>query len=145
MQDISYLICVLLYVQIMKTAGSVYASLESVEMSNNVLVLQEENAWNQYALNDFGALSLGNTEVHFKHIRFCNNNIAALYSYNSDLHFHGVNVFRNNTAGQCGGALVLGMDSQMYLHRGAQVYIVENTALKYGGGMCGWRFNSWPC
>jgi len=72
-QDISYLICVLWYVQIMKTAGNVYASLESVEMSNNVLVLQEENAWNQYALNHFGTLSLGNTEVHFKHTRFCNN------------------------------------------------------------------------
>ena len=128
MQDISYLICVLWYVQIMKMAGSVYTSLESVEMSNNVLVLQEENAWNQYVLNDFGPLSLGNTEVHF---RFCNNIIAGLYSYNSALHFHGVNVFRNNTGGQCGGALVLRVESQMYLYQGTQVCIVENTALKY--------------
>ena len=57
-------------------------------------------------------------------------------NYKSDLHFHGVNVFRNNTGAQCGGALVLRIDSHIYLHRGTQVYILENTALKYGGGIC---------
>ena len=62
--------------------------------------------------------------------------MSAVYIYNSDLHFHGVNVFKNNTGIQCGGALVLTVDSHIYLHRGAQVYILENTALKYGGGIC---------
>ena len=56
--------------------------------------------------------------------------------HNSDLHFHGINVFRNNTGGQCGGALVLLVDSQIHLHLGTQVYILDNSALKYGGGIC---------
>ena len=64
--------------------------------------------------------------------------MPAVYSYNSDLHFHGLNVFKNNTGRQCGGALVLRTVSQMYLHRGTQVYILENTAQKYGGGICVW-------
>ena len=28
------------------------------------------------------------------------------------------------------------MNSQIYLHRGTQVYILGNTVLKYGGGIC---------
>ena len=32
--------------------------------------------------------------------------------------------------------IVLRMNSQIYLHRGTQVYILGNTALKYGGGIC---------
>ena len=74
--------------------------------------------------------------MHFKQTGFFNNNIAGLYSYNSDLHFHGVNVFKNNTGGQCGGAIDLRVDSQMYLHRGTQVCTIENPAFKYGGGIC---------
>ena len=76
------------------------------------------------------------TEVHFKQTGFFNNSIPAVYSYNSNLHFHEVNVFKNNTGRQCGGALVLRGGSYIYLHQGAQVYILENTALKYGGGIC---------
>ena len=57
-------------------------------------------------------------------------------TYNSDLHFHGVNVYENNTVRQCGGALVLTVDSKMYLHEGTQMYVLNNTALKYGGGIC---------
>ena len=59
-----------------------------------------------------------------------------MYSYISDMHFRGVNVFRNNTGRRCVGALVLRVNSHIYLHRGAQVYILENKALKYGGGIC---------
>ena len=96
--------------------------LESVEISNNVILLQNENTWNQ---EQFGvtvafsirALSIMSTEVHFKQTEFCNNNVPAVYSYNSDLHFHGVNVFKNNTGRQCGGALVLRTANQMYIHR----------------------------
>ena len=51
------------------------------------------------------------------------------------VHFHGVNVLRNNTGGHCGGALVLRL-SHIYLHKGCHVYIIKNTALKYGGGIC---------
>ena len=61
--------------------------------------------------------------------------MPAVYSNNGDLHFHGVNVLRNNTGGHCGGGLVLRL-SHIYLHKGTQVYIIENTALKYGGGIC---------
>ena len=83
-----------------------------------------------------GALSLAHTAVHFKQTRFFNNSIPAVVLHNSDLHFHGINVFRNNTGGQCGGALVLLVDSQIHLHLGTQVYILDNSALKYGGGIC---------
>ena len=99
-------------------------------------MLQDKIRWNLTPESQFYALLMANTEVHFRQTRFINNNIPAVYTYNSDLHFHGVNVFRNNTGGQCGGALVLRMNSHIYLHKGTQVYILENTALKYGGGIC---------
>ena len=111
-------------------------SLESVEISNNVLVLQDKIIWRLAPEPFCSALSMANTEVNFQQTRFLKNNIPAVDSYKSDLHFHGVNVFRNNTGGQCGGALVLRIDSHIYLHQSTQVYILENTALKYGGGKC---------
>ena len=73
--------------------------------------------------------------MHFKQTTFSNNSMRAVYSYNSDLHFHGVNVLKNNTGGHCGGGLVLRL-SHIYLYKGSHVYILENTALKYGGGIC---------
>jgi len=114
--------------------GNAYTSLESVKISDNVLVIQNENTWNSKF--GIGALSTINSEVNFKQTEIFNNNIPAVYSYISDMHFHGVNVFRNNTGRQCGGALVLRVNSHIYLHRGDQVYILENKALKYGGGIC---------
>ena len=122
--------------ELMTSAGDVYTSLESVVVSNNVLVFQGENTWNQEADTSVSVLSIINMVVHFKHTRFFNNNLSAVYTYNSDIHFHGINVFRNNIGRQCGGALVLRMDSHIYLHRGTQVYILRNTAFKYGGGIC---------
>ena len=117
-------------------AGSVYISLESVEISSNVLVYQDENTHKQEPLDvDISALAIQNTEVHFKQTTIFNNSMPAVHSYNSDLHFHGVNVLRNNTGGHCGGALVLRL-SHIYLHKGTNVYILGNTALKYGGGIC---------
>ena len=116
--------------------GRVYTSLESVEISSNVLLLQGKNPWNQAPEPRYHALSTTIIEVHFQQTRFFNNSVPAVSSYNSDLHFHGVNVFRKNTGGQCGGALVLMINSHIYLHRGTQVYILENTALEYGGGIC---------
>ena len=92
------------------------ASLESVEIGSNVLVLQDKNMWNQAPELRFCALAMVNTEVHFQQTRFFNNSVPAVFSYNSDLHFHGVNVFKNNTGGQCGGALVLMINSHIYLH-----------------------------
>ena len=121
------------------SAGSVDISLESVKVSNNVFVFEDESTWSQEHFNvesDTCSLLIRNTEVQFKRTGFFNNNIPAVSAYNSELHFHGVNVFRNNTGRQCGGALVLRIDSHIYLHRGTQVYILENTALKYGGGIC---------
>ena len=118
-------------------AGDVYISLESVEVSSNVFIYQDGNARNQELLNvDISALAVRYTEVHFKHTTIFNNSMPAMYSYNGDLHFHGVNVLRKNTGGHCGGALVLRMNGHIYLHKGTQVYILENTALKYGGGIC---------
>ena len=120
-------------------AGGVYTSLESVEISNNVLVFENENTWNQQLFLDLEttcALTIMNIEVHFKQTKLFNNSMPAVLGYNSNLHFHGANVFKNNTGRQCGGALVLRMNSHIYLHRGTQVYILENTALKYGGGIC---------
>ena len=122
--------------ELMTKAGRVNTSLESVEISNNVLVFQDKNTWNQSPEPSISAVTMANTEVHFRQTRFFNNNIPAVCSGNSDLHFHGVNVFRNNTGGQCGGAIVLRMNSHIYLHKGTQVHILENTALKYGGGIC---------
>ena len=113
--------------------------LESVEVSSNVVVVQDENRWTQEPFDNRSnicALSLLNSEVHFKHTVFVNDSIPAVFGYNSDLHFHGVNVFKNNTGRQCGGAIDLIMNSHIYLHRGTQVYILGNTALKYGGGIC---------
>jgi len=118
--------------------GGVYISLESVEISNNVLVFEDESTWNQQLFLDLEtncALTIMNTEVHFKQTKLFNNSMPAVLGYNSDLHFHEVNVFKNNSGRQCGGALVLRMNSQMYLHGGTQVYILGNTALKYGGGI----------
>ena len=118
-------------------AGGVYISLESVEVSSNVLLYQDENAGNQERFDaDISAMAVENTEVHFKQTTIFDNSMPALYSYNGDLHFHGVNVLRNNTGRHCGGALDLRMNSHIYLHKGTHVYIVENTALKYGGGIC---------
>ena len=117
-------------------AGSVYITLESVEISSNVFIYQDENTRNQEPLDvDISALAVQNTEVHFKQTTFSDNSMPAVYSYSGDLHFHGVNVLRNNTGGHCGGALVLKL-SHIYLHKGTQVYIIENTAIKYGGGIC---------
>ena len=123
--------------ELMTNTDGVQTSLESVQIIDNVLVLQDENSWSPFGLDlSVGALSLANTEVHFKETEFFNNNIPAVYSYNSDLHFHGDNVLKNNSGRECGGALVLRIDSQMYWHQGTQVYILENTAQKYGGGIC---------
>ena len=124
------------FVELMTNAGRVNTSLESVEISNNVLLLQDKITWNQSPEPFFYALSMVSTKLHFQQTRFINNSIPAVHCYKSDLHFHGVNVFRNNTGAQCGGALVLKMNSHIYLHRGTQVYVLENTALKYGGGIC---------
>ena len=102
-------------------AGGVYTSLESVEISNNVLVFEDENTWNQQLFLNLAtvcALTRMNTEVHFKQTKLFNNSMPAVFSYNSHLHFHRANVFKNNTGRQCGGALDLRMDSQIYLHRG---------------------------
>ena len=121
--------------ELVTNGGGLNASLNSVDIGNNILVFQTENTWISNPF-DIGSLSIINTEVHFKQTRFFNNNIPAVSTYNSDLHFHGVNVFENNTGRQCGGALVLTVDSQMYLHQGTQVYVLNNTALKYGGGIC---------
>ena len=120
-----------------KNAGGVYISLESVEVSRTVLLYQDENTKNQDPFDyDNSAMAVANTEVHFKQTTFSDNSTSALYSFNGDLHFHGVNVLRNNTGRHCGGALVLKMNSHIYLHKGTHVYIIENTALKYGGGIC---------
>ena len=117
-----------------ENAGGVYTSLELVEISNNVLVFNTRKQ-NLYLFGTTAcALSLAHTAVHFKQTRFFNNSIPAMVLYNSYLHFHGINVFRNNTGGQCG--LVLYVDSQIHLHRSTQVYILDNSALKYGGGIC---------
>ena len=116
---------------IINSAGDVSISLESVEMSNNNFVPLDG-----HIIIGISALSVVNTEVHCKGTGFFNNNMSAVSIHNSDLHFHGVNVFKNNTGRQCGGALVLTVDSHIYLHEGTQVYILENTALKYGGGIC---------
>ena len=117
-------------------AGGVYISLESVEISSNAFIYQHENTHNQEPFDvDVSALAVVNTEVHFKQTTIFNNSMPAVYSYNGDLHFHGVDVLRNNTGGHCGGALVLRL-SHIYLHKSTQVYIIENTALKYGGGIC---------
>ena len=117
-------------------AGGVYINVESLEVSSNVVVYQDENTGNQEPFGaDISALAVRNTEAHFKHTTFSDNSMPAVYSYNGDLHFHGVNVFRNNTGGHCGGALVLS-SSHIYLHKGTYVYILENTALNYGGGIC---------
>ena len=117
-------------------AGGVYISLESVEVSNNVFIYQDENTRNEEPLDvHISALAVQNTEVHFKQTIIFNNSMPAVHSYNGDLHFHGVNVLRNNTGGYCGGALVLRL-SHIYLHKGTHFYILGNTALKYGGGIC---------
>ena len=95
---------------IMNAAGGVNITMESAEISNNVLVSQNENVWTQELLGlepYLCAFSIIDTQVHFKQTRFFNNSMPVVYSYNSDLHFHGVNIFKNNTGRQCGGALVL--------------------------------------
>ena len=120
-------------------AGGMYISLESVDISSNVPVI--ENTLNREPFgvesnSSISALAVRSTEVHFKRTTLSDNSMLALYSYSGDLHYHGVNVFRNNTGRHCGGALVLRMNSHIYLHKGTQVYIIENTALKYGGGIC---------
>ena len=120
--------------KIMTSTGSVYISLELVEISNSVLLFQDESAWSQKLFDvtsDSCGLSLQNTEVHLKQTGIFSNKIPAVCISNGDLHFHGVNVFRNNTGRRCGGALVLQMNSHIYLHRGAQVYILENIALEH--------------
>ena len=120
-------------------AGGMYIFLESVDISSNVPV--NENTLNREPFgvesnSSISALAVRSTEVHFKQTTLSDNSMLALYSYSGDLHYHGVNVLRNNTGRHCGGALVLRMNSHVYLHKGTQVYIIENTALKYGGGIC---------
>ena len=116
--------------------GGVYISLESVDVSSNVVASQHENTGNPDVESiGMSAMGVAYTEVHFKQTTFSDNGMSALHSKNSDLHFHGVNVLRNNTGRHCGGALVL-ISSYIYLHKGTHVYIIENTALKYGGGIC---------
>ena len=134
--DVRVRVDVVRFEELMTSAGRVNTSLESVEISNNVLVVQDKNTWNQSSEPHIYALSMISTEVHFQQTRFINNSIPAVHGYKSDLHFHGVNVFRNNTGAQCGGALILRMNCHIYLHKGTRVHILENTALKYGGGIC---------
>ena len=117
-------------------AGGAYITLESVEVSRTVLLYQDENTKNQDPFDDdISALTVKNTEVHFTNTKIFDNLVLALYSYTGKLHFHGVNVLRNNTGRHCGGALALSL-SHIYLHKGTHFYIIENTALKYGGGIC---------
>ena len=121
----------------MTNTGDVYTTLESVNISSNVFVFQVESPWNQELVDtesNICALSIESIKVHFKRTGFVNNTIHVIFSSNSELHFHGVNICRNNTGVQCGGALVLS-DSQLYLHQGTQVYILGNTAHKYGGSL----------
>ena len=72
----------------MTSAGRVYTSLESVEISNNVVMLQDKITWNQSPEQFFYALSMVSTDVHFQQTRFINNSVPAVYGYKSDLHFH---------------------------------------------------------
>ena len=109
-------------------------SLESVEISNNQVVLEDGTSGVSWT-NLRGCLNIMETEVHLNQTEFYNNSLSAVLSRESDLHFHGVNIFRNNT-GECGGALSLNKGSLMYLHPGTQIYIIENTGLNYGGGIC---------
>ena len=115
------------------------SSLQSVEISNNSIVFSDESELTKDLLwkegIDFGCMKVQWTEVHFNQTVFYNNSITAVYSIAGDLHFYGVNNFRNNT-GVCGGALSLNHNSLMYLHPGTQLYIVGNSAVKYGGGIC---------
>ena len=53
------------FVELMTNAGRVNTSLESVEISSNVLVLQDKITWDQSPQPHFSALSMANTEVHF--------------------------------------------------------------------------------
>ena len=111
-------------------------SLESLEISNNVVVFEDETVqglWDEGSYR--GCLMVTDTEVHLNQTEFYNNSLSAIQTRESDLHFHGVNIFRNNT-GVCGGALCLNIGSLMYLHSGTEIYIIENTGLKYGGGIC---------
>ena len=103
--------------------------LESVEISNNQVAFDTENEGGE------GCLEVRETKVHLHQTEIFNNGLSAVLSQESDLHFHGVNIFRNNT-GVCGGALSLNQGSLMYLYPGTQIYIIENTGLKYGGGIC---------
>ena len=107
--------------------------LESVVISNNQVVFDGETAWNE--VTDRGCLAILDTEVRLNQTKYFNNSLSAIYGQGSDLHFHGVNIVRNNT-GVCGGALSLNQGSFMYVHPGTQIYITENTGLKYGGGIC---------
>ena len=64
-----------------------YTSLETVDVSNNGVVFQDENRWIQEPFDiesNICTLSVLNTEGHFKHTGFYNNRIPAVFGYNSD-------------------------------------------------------------
>ena len=129
-------ICAYLVHQFYPNSTPIFFCVESVDVSSNVQASQHENTGNPDVESvGMSAMLVQNTAVHFKQTTFSDNHMPALYSKNGDLHFHGVNVLRNNTGRHCGGALALSL-SHIYLHKGTHVYILENTALKYGGGIC---------
>ena len=132
--------------ELMTNAGDVNTSLESVEISNNI-VFQDDSTWNNEPFGielSIGALSIANTKVHLQQTRLFNNSLPAVYNLNIDLHFHGVNIFKNNTGIQCGGALVLRMNSYIYLHRGTQLglYFRKHSTQVWRRNMCWCWFRS---
>ena len=124
----------------MTNAGDVYTSLESVNISNNVFVFQDESPWNQELVDtesNICALSIESINVHIKQTGFVNNNIHAIFSCNSDLHFHGVIVFENSTGGRCGGALVLSDRPYLLAPRYSGLHFRKHGSQVLRRNMCG--------
>ena len=110
--------------------------LDKVEISNNhpVLFEEAETLWN--VVKTVATVYAKNTEIHMTSTELYNNSAVGIYTYRSELHLHGYSQFKNNTGISCGGAISLNQFSIMYVYPGTEVYIVENTAKQYGGGIC---------
>ncbi len=123
-------------------SGSI-AFLEGVQISHNSFAFSsKEDQEGVLEYEEIYALLTVNAEIHLTSATFINNTVSALGSFGSEVHFHGHNIFRHNV-GVCGGALSLNTGSVMILYRDTFILIANNTADKFGGGICMDNGN-WP-
>ena len=106
-----------------------------VRVQNTSFVFSQELGGVVGRLDNIGTFRTTSVKyLEFINCNFSFNALAALTVTGTNVIFRGFNIFVNNS-GQNGGALSLRTQSTIYLLPNAQMYLVNNTAVRYGGAI----------